>query len=97
MANVTFLSRMTCKPERVREFLSLCRRIEDHARANEPGTELFKFFKLREANRYVVLERFDDEAAESVHMQSTLLAEVGPKIADCLDGSWEREYFDDLE
>jgi hypothetical protein len=29
-------------------------------------------------------------------MKSAKLAEVAPKIAACLDGSWEREYLDSL-
>ena len=30
-------------------------------------------------------------------MNSKLLAETAPKISACLDGTWEREYFDGLE
>jgi autoinducer 2-degrading protein len=97
MATITFIARMTCKPEKREEFIGLCRMLEEHVRANEPGTLAYAFYKLRDANRYAVLESFRDEAAEHLHMNSKLLAETGPKISACLIGTWEREYFDPLE
>jgi quinol monooxygenase YgiN len=97
MAKITFIARMTVRPDERAEFIRLCRRLEDYVRANEPGTLWYEFFKLREENRYAVLESFRDEAAEHHHMSSTLLGELGPKISACLDGTWVREYFDGLE
>lgn len=97
MAKITFIARMTCRPDKRAEFIELCRRLEDYVRANEPDTLSYEFFKLREENRYAILESFRDEAAEHRHMNSALLAETGPKISACLIGTWEREYFDVLE
>ena len=97
MAKITFIARMTCKPDKRAEFIALCRRLEEYVRANEPDTLSYEFFKLREENRYAILESFRDEAAEHRHMSSKLLAETGPKISACLIGTWEREYFDGLE
>jgi quinol monooxygenase YgiN len=97
MAKITFIARMTCKPDKRAEFIGLCKLLEDYVRANEPDTLSYEFFKLREENRYAILESFRDEAAEHRHMNSKLLAETGPKISACLIGTWEREYFDGLE
>jgi autoinducer 2-degrading protein len=97
MAKITFIARMTCKPDKRAEFIRLCRLLEVYVRANEPDTLAYEFFKLREENRYAILESFRDEAAEHLHMNSKLLAETGPKISACLNGTWEREYFDGLE
>lgn len=97
MSKITFIARMTCKPDKQREFTALCRRLESYVRDNEPDTLLYGFFKLREPNRYVVLEGFRDEAAEHRHMNSAMLAELAPKISACLDGTWVREYFDALD
>jgi quinol monooxygenase YgiN len=58
---------------------------------------IYGFFKLREPNRYVVLESFKDEASEHRHMNSAMLAELAPKISACLDGTWVREYFDPID
>ena len=96
MARITFIARMTCKAEKQHEFVSLCRQLEDYVKHSEPDTLMFGFFKLREADRYAVLESFRDEAAEHVHMNSRMLADTAPKIAACLDGTWVREYFDPL-
>jgi (4S)-4-hydroxy-5-phosphonooxypentane-2,3-dione isomerase len=97
VAKITFISRMTCKPDKQREFVRLCRQLESYVSANEPDTMLFEFFKLREPNRYVVLESFPDESAEHRHLNSPMLAETAPKISACLDGTWVREYFDPLD
>jgi quinol monooxygenase YgiN len=97
VAKITFIARMTCKPDKQREFAGLCRRFEDYVRENEPDTLMYGFFKLREPNRYAVLESFRDEAAEHKHMNSPMLAELAPKISACLDGTWVREYFDPLD
>lgn len=96
MSKITFIARMTVKPGREAEFIGYCRELERHVRAHEPGVLAYEFFKLRDPNRYAVLESFPDHATEDQHMKSAKLAEVAPKIAACLDGSWEREYLDSL-
>ena len=96
MSKIIFIARMTCKPERQREFVDHCRALEAYVRANEPDTLTYEFFRLREPNRYAVLEAFRDEAAEHRHMGSKMLAELAPKISACLDGTWVREFFDPL-
>jgi quinol monooxygenase YgiN len=96
MSKITFIARMTCKPAHTQEFVRHCQALQDFVVANEPDTLIYQFFRLREPNRYAVLEQFRDEAAEHRHMSSPLLAELGPKISACLDGTWVREYFDPL-
>lgn len=96
MPKITFIARMTVKPEREEEFLACCRELEAHVRAHEPDTLVYGFFRLREPHRFAVLESFRDEAAEHRHMSSPVLAQVGPRIAACVDGTWVREYFDPL-
>lgn len=96
MPKITFIARMTVKPEREREFLECCRQLEAHVRAHEPDTLGYEFFRLREPNRFAVLESFRDETAEHRHMSSALLAQLGPRIAACLDGTWVREFLDPL-
>jgi len=97
MAKITFIARMTCKAQKRSEFIAACRELEEYVRANEPDTLAYEFFKLREENRYAILESFRDEAAEHRHMNSTMLAATAPRISACLDGTWEREYLDGLE
>jgi autoinducer 2-degrading protein len=85
---------MTIKAGREQEFVQRCSKLAEGVRANEPRTLYYEFFRLREPRRYAVIESFADEAAESAHMNSPLLAEHGPGIFDCLDGPYVREYLD---
>lgn len=96
MAKITFIARMTVKPGRESDFVGYCRDLERYVREHEPGVMAYEFFKLREPNRYAVLESFRDEATEHAHMSSAKLAELAPKIAGCIEGTWVREYFDPL-
>ncbi len=96
MARVTFISRMTVRPSHEQEFIRVCRKLQDHVRAHEPDTIYFEFFRLREPNRFMVLESFKNEAAEKAHMESPILTELLPVFVAAVDGTWEREYFDPL-
>ncbi len=96
MSKITFIARMTVKPGREAEFVGYCRELQQHVHSNEKDVLAYEFFKLREPNRYAVLESFPDHAAEERHMSSTKLAELAPKISACLDGTWVREYLDSI-
>jgi quinol monooxygenase YgiN len=85
---------MTVQPVHEAAFVAACRELERYVQAHEPDTLFYQFFKLREPNRYAFIESFRDQAAEQRHMASATLAEIGPRIAACLDGTWELEYFD---
>ncbi len=96
MSKITFIARMTVKPGQEAAFKAHCLELQHHVRSHETGVAYYEFFKLREPNRYAVIESFADEASEHRHMNSAKLAELAPKISACLDGTWEREYFDPL-
>ena len=96
VSKITFIARMTVKPGCEAEFIGYCRELERHVQAHEPEVLAYQFFRLRDSNRFAVLESFPDLATEERHMKSAKLAEVAPKIAACLEGTWEREYLDPL-
>ncbi len=96
MTKITFIARMTVKPECEREFIAHCQTLEQYVRANEPDTLAYEFYRLREPNRFAVLESFRDEQAEHHHMSSAMLAQIAPQIGACLEGTWVREFFDSL-
>lgn len=96
MAKITFIARMTVKPDCEEKFIACCRTLEQHVHQNEPGTLAYEFFRLREPGRFAVLESFRDEAAEHLHMSSDVLARIAPQIAACIEGTWVREFFDPL-
>lgn len=95
MARITFLSRMTVKSGKEAQFERIVKDMQARVHREEKGGFVYyEFFKLREPRRYAVLESFADEAAEHAHMGGKILAELGPGIVECLDGTWEREYLD---
>jgi (4S)-4-hydroxy-5-phosphonooxypentane-2,3-dione isomerase len=96
MAKITFIARMTVKQGKEREFEDHCLQLQRYVQGNEPDTLYYEFFKLREPNRYAVIESFRNEDAEHRHMGSKVLADLAPKISACLDGTWVREYFDPM-
>jgi (4S)-4-hydroxy-5-phosphonooxypentane-2,3-dione isomerase len=99
MPRITFVSRMTIKPGKEELFVRTCRELEADVAANESREETpwFGFFKLRDGERrYCVIESFASEEAEHRHMHSPWLASRIPTFVDCVDGTWEREYFDPL-
>ncbi len=97
MGKITFIARMTVKPGCEPQFIGYCRELQQHVRAHEPEVLQYEFYRLREPRRYAVLESFPDEAVEHRHMSSARLAALGPKIAACLEGTWVREYLDELD
>jgi autoinducer 2-degrading protein len=96
MPRITFISRMTVKPGREQDFVAACNELTEHVKAKEPVI-YYEFFKLREPRRYAVLESFPSEEAEHAHMNTAWLAAIAPRIVDCIDGTWEREYLDRFE
>lgn len=94
MARITFLSRMTVKAGREQDFVDACNELATHVRAKEKDLIYYEFFKLRDGRGYAVLESFPNEEVEHAHMNSPWMAQVAPKIMDCLDGPFVREYLD---
>jgi quinol monooxygenase YgiN len=63
--------------------------------ANEPGNRLYKLCRPRtDANTYVVMELYDDQAAIEAHRKSDHFRAAGPKIGPCLAGSPDIQYLD---
>ncbi len=99
MPRITFVSRMTIKEGKEAEFIRACQELEaDVAKHESPQKTLwFAFFKLRDgARRYCVVESFASEEAEHEHMASPWLASRIQTFVGCVEGTWEREYFDPL-
>ena len=94
---LTFLARMTVKPEKEQDFVALCKALAEQVNANEPDTLAYAYYKLREPYGYAVLESFTDEAAEEAHQATPYFTAVLDDILGCLDGTYVREYLDPLD
>ena len=94
---VTFLARMKVHPHKEQDFIDLCHKLEEAVRDSEPGTLLYKFYRLEEPLQFAVLESFQDHAAEEAHLASPHFKKFGPDMIACLDGGYHREYLYSLD
>ena len=54
--------------------------------ADEPGNKLYALHKTDDVNVYVMLERYEDDAALAAHRAAPHFRELGRKLGDYLDG-----------
>jgi quinol monooxygenase YgiN len=77
------------------EFEAVFRDLAAQVKANEPGNQLYRVFKSRaDANTYIVMEVYADQAALEAHGKSDHFKAAGPKIAPTLGGRPDIQYFD---
>ena len=66
-------------------------------RANEPGNKLYQLFKSKaEANTYVVMEIYDDQAAMDAHNTTAYFLAAMPKIGATMAGPPDLRFFDSV-
>jgi autoinducer 2-degrading protein len=95
---LTFLARMKVKAEKEQDFLRLARELTSEVHAREPETVAYEFFKLRdEPLGYAVYEQFLNEEAEKAHLNTPHFHRIAPDLIECLDGTYVREYLDQLD
>jgi quinol monooxygenase YgiN len=97
IARMSFISRMSVKPEKEAEFIRLAKLLTEQVNASEPDTLIYQFFRLREPHRFAVVESFTSEEAEHAHQNTAHFNEIAPGLVDCLDGPYVREYLDPLD
>jgi quinol monooxygenase YgiN len=77
------------------EFEGVFRDLAAQVRANEKGNKLYQVFKSRkEANTYIVMEIYEDQAALEAHGGSAHFKAAGPKIGPTMAGRPDIQYFD---
>jgi quinol monooxygenase YgiN len=77
------------------EFESVFRDLAAQVKANEPGNQMYRVFKSRkDADTYIVMEVYADQAALEAHGKSDHFKAAGPKIGPTLGGRPDIAYFD---
>jgi quinol monooxygenase YgiN len=77
------------------ELEAVFRDLAAQVRANEPGNKFYQLCRSRaDANTYVVLEHYADQAAIEAHRNAEHFKAAGPKIGACLAGRPEIQYLD---
>jgi quinol monooxygenase YgiN len=93
----TFIARMKVFPDKEAQFIDVCERMEAAVAAHEPNTLIYKFYRLRDANSFAVIESFKSEADDEAHQKSAHFLEIVPAMLECIDGGYTREYLDPLK
>jgi quinol monooxygenase YgiN len=79
------------------DFEAVFRDLAGEVRANEPGNKLYQVFKSRkEANTYVVMEIYQDQAALEAHGKSDHFKAAGPRLGPTMAGRPDILYLDSV-
>ncbi|MBL8673714.1 MAG: antibiotic biosynthesis monooxygenase [Rhodospirillales bacterium] len=80
------IATLTIKPGTNKDFEETMGKLAAAVRAGEPGNKLYALHKTADANVYVMLERYDDQAALEAHRAAPHFKELGRKLGDYLAG-----------
>ncbi|HEY6715256.1 MAG TPA: antibiotic biosynthesis monooxygenase [Reyranella sp.] len=80
------IAKLTIKPGTNADFEATMKALQARVRADEPGNKLYALHKTADVNVYVMLERYDDQAALEAHRAAAHFKEIGRKLGDYLAG-----------
>ena len=80
------IAKLTIKTGTNAAFETAMKALQDKVRADEPGNKLYALHKTDDVNVYVMLERYDDQAALEAHRAAPHFKELGRKLGDYLAG-----------
>jgi quinol monooxygenase YgiN len=87
---ITFIARMTVRPENAGAYEVLLTQVRDLTRANEPGVAYYDFGRSAdEPDSYVVVEVYRDAAAHAAHMAAPWVVESIPKSRALVEGKFD--------
>lgn len=91
---ITFVARMTVRPENAAAYEALMTEVRDLTRANEPGVAYYDFGRSAdEPDDYVVVEVYRDADAHAAHMQAPWVVNSIPKSRALVEGKFDiRQY-----
>lgn len=79
------------------DFEAVFRDLMAQVRANEPGNKLYQVCKSKaDPTTYVVMELYENEDALKAHGASEHFKAAGPKLAPCMGGKPDIQYFDTI-
>ena len=78
------IAKLTIKPGTNVHFDAVMRALQAKVQAHEPANKLYALHKTDDPNVYVMLERYDDQAAFDAHRVALHFLAPPPKMFDCL-------------
>jgi quinol monooxygenase YgiN len=80
------IAKLTIKPGTNADFEATMKALQAKVRSEEPGNKLYALHTTSDPNVYVMLERYDDQAALDAHRAAPHFKELGRKLGDYLAG-----------
>ena len=80
------IAKLTIKPGTNAEFETTMKALQAEVRSDEPGNKLYALHRQADANVYVMLERYADQAALEAHREAAHFKELGRKLGEYLAG-----------
>lgn len=90
------IATLKIKPGTNKEFEATMSALAKAVRAGEPGNKLYALHKTDDANTYVMLERYDDQAALQAHRDSPHFKDLGRKLGEYLAGRPEVKVMEEV-
>jgi len=80
------IAKLTIKPGTNGDFEATMKALQAKVHADEPGNKLYALHKTADVNVYVMLERYEDQAAPRDGPPAPHFKELGRKLGDYLAG-----------
>ena len=98
MAAIGVVATLVVQDGKQADFEAVFTDLRQQVKANEPGCEMYDFYKSKsDPTTYVVMERYKDEAALTAHGNSDHFKAAGAKLGALLGGAPSIEYLNPVE
>ena len=84
LLTIRIVAKFHVKPEKVQEFLGLCKKIIDETIKEDGCIEYGLYQELQNPEILTFLEEWRDESSIDKHMKSKHFTEIFPLFSDCL-------------
>jgi quinol monooxygenase YgiN len=89
------IARLTVQAGKNADFEAIFKRLADAVNSREPGCHFYALHRSRiDAQQYVVLEQYADQAALDAHGGTDYFGSIGAELAGCLAAPPKIEYLD---
>lgn len=83
---ISLIAKLTIQDGKNEEFEEIFKELAAAVRANEPGNVFYSCNRTENANEYVVLEQYVDQAALDAHGSSDHFKQIGGKLGGVMAG-----------
>lgn len=89
LLTIRVVAKCHVKPEKVQEFLGLCKKLVDKTVKEEGCIEYGLYQELQNPEILTMLEEWRDESSLDEHMKSSHFKEIFPLFSNCLEKETE--------